>query len=86
MPIFNHEDFVVLMFQDHAFGCATDEIRLDAIEGNPISFNANASLACGNEFGVMSPLVQGAAQFNRGHHLANAAIVTDGVDAEALLT
>ena len=83
---FDNEDFVVLVLQNHFLGGAADEIGDDAVDGEAVAFDHDAGLAGGDELGVVAAFFQAVGHFDRDDHLADAAIVADGVNPQAIGT
>lgn len=83
---FDDEDFMVLVGENHFLGGTADEIGDDAVDGEAVPFDHDAGLARGDELGVVAAFFQAVGDFDRDNHLADAAIVADGVNAEAIGT
>ena len=81
---FDEQDVVVLVLQDQFLGGAADEVGDDAVDRQAVPFDHDAGLAGGDELGVVAAFLQAVGDLDRDDHLADRAIVADGVDAEAI--
>src|SRR5262249_6268142 len=81
---FDDDNFVVLILQDQLLRSAADEIGDDAVDRQSVAFDHDAGLAGGDELGVVAAFFQAVGDFDGDNHLADRAVVADGVHAEAV--
>ena len=78
------EHLVVLVREDLFFHRAADEVGNHGVDRAAIALHEHAGLAGGDELGVHAALGQAACHLDGDRHFADAAIVPDGMDAEAI--
>ena len=83
---FDQHDFRDADSQNQLFSRAADEVRHDAIERQPVPFDHDSGLPRGDEFRVVAAFFQAIGDLDRDDHLADRAIVADGVNAETIGT
>ena len=83
---FHDQNLVMLMLQDHLFGCPGNEIGDNTIDRAAISFDHNARLPGGDKFGIVPAFLQAERDFDRAHHFSDTAIMADGMNAQAIFT
>lgn len=78
----DQENVVILVLEDEVFYGAIQEVGHYAIRRNSGAADHNSRLSCRQELGVVPTLLEISLDFQRGHHLSNAAVVADGVNAK----
>ena len=81
---FDEEHVVMLVGEDLLLDGAIDEVGHDAVDRHAVAFDHDAGLAAGDELGVVAAGLHRVREFDRRQHLADAAVLPDGVDAQAL--
>ena len=82
---FDEQQVMVLMFENLSLNRSTNEVRDNAVHGHSIAFYHDSCLPGGHKLGVPSAPLQFIHNFDARHHFTDAAIVSHGMDAEAII-